>query len=267
MDDARETREIVRRRTGAVEWILFNRPHVLNAMSTRMEDLLLEACEEINRDPGVRAVVLTGVRSAKPAFIAGADFNCLGAIENRDDYRELEERGEEVLTAIEALRAPTVAALAGACAGGGAVIAAACDVRIASACLNFVFPIARTAGNCLTLKNYARLASMLGTSRAKDLIMSTAGMTADDLLAAGAVREVVADQDALHLRAQAVADRLAEFAPRTLWATKEAFRRLRDHGVPENADDDLLAACYLSEDFKEGVEAFQGKRKPAWTGR
>lgn len=267
MTDSGEGRDVLRRRVNAVEWIVFNRPHVLNAMNTRMEDQIIEACEAINRDPGVRAVVLAGVRSNRPAFIAGADFDCLGAIEDEDDYRELERRGEEVLAAIEGLRVPTIAALAGACAGGGAVIAAIADVRLASSCLNFVFPIARTAGNCLTLKNYARLASMLGANRAKDLMLSTAKMTAGDLLAAGAVRQVAADQDELHGLAQAAADRLSEFAPLTLRATREAFRRLRDHAIPEGADDDLLASCYLSSDFREGVKAFKEKRKPQWEGK
>lgn len=67
-------------------------------------------------------------------------------------------------------------------------------------------------------------------------------------------------------RAQQLAEGVAANAPLTIWATKEALRRLRERLVQEDADRDLIVKCYLSRDFREGVEAFLAKRKPVWTG-
>jgi enoyl-CoA hydratase/carnithine racemase len=161
---------------------------------------------------------------------------------------------------------PTIAAIAGACTGAGAAIAACCDIRLASPSARYGFPIARTLGNCLSMANYTRAAALIGFARLKDLIMRARLMDAQEMLACGLVAEVSPDEDSLLTRAQAVADEVASMAPLTLWATKEALRRIRDTLMPEGADSDLIVACYTSQDFKEGVEAFLAKRKPVWTG-
>jgi enoyl-CoA hydratase len=67
-------------------------------------------------------------------------------------------------------------------------------------------------------------------------------------------------------RAQALAEEVAAHAPLTLWATKEALRRMRDQLIPSDADSDLIRTCYMSADFREGVDAFLTKRKPQWKG-
>jgi enoyl-CoA hydratase/carnithine racemase len=91
-------------------------------------------------------------------------------------------------------------------------------------------------------------------------------MDAQEMLACGFISEVTPDEDSLLTRAQSLADEVASMAPLTLWATKEALRRVRDVLIPEDADSDLIVACYMSKDFKEGVDAFLAKRKPNWTG-
>lgn len=258
--------EILTERRGAVQWVIFNRPRARNAITPWMEDRLIEICREVDADPDIKALVLTGAAGDKPAFMAGADLSCLQSVKTPEDYTILEDRAEAAAMALEAVRVPTVAALAGACVGEGALLAACCDVRVATPSVRFGFPIARTVGNCLSIKNLARLSAILGTARTKEMIFSARLLTADELSGAGALRGVVAE-DELAGRTQELAEELAGLAPLTLWTTREALRRWRDHGLPADGDADLLRRCYLSADYQEGIAAFLEKRRPVWTGR
>ena len=98
------------------------------------------------------------------------------------------------------------------------------------------------------------------------VIMRARLMDAQEMRACGLLSEVTPDEQSLLPRAQSLAEEVAALAPLTLWATKEALRRVRDTMMPEDADSDLIIKCYTSHDFKEGVEAFLAKRKPVWTG-
>ena len=170
-----------------------------------------------------------------------------------------------MLDAVERCPVPTIAAINGACTGGGGSIAAACDLRIASASLKFGFPIARTLGNCLAAGNLARLSELIGAGRVRELIFTARLIGADEALACGLVGEVLPDEAALMTRADALATLVGAMAPLTLRATKEAMRRNRTASKAQ--DDDLITLCYMSDDFRIGMEAFLGKRKPEWTGR
>jgi len=256
--------ELITERRGPVQWITFNRPQARNALTWSMYSRLVELCQDVNRTREVRAVVLTG--AGGKAFVAGTDISQFRSVQTKQDALEYEARGNEVMSALESVRVPVIAAIAGACTGAGAAIAAACDLRIASPSARFGFPIARTLGNCLSMGNYARLVALLGFARAKEIIMRARLMDAQELLAAGVLSEVTPDEESLPRRAQELAEEVASYAPVTLWATKEALRRMRDRMIPEHGDADLIAACYLSRDFKEGVEAFLAKRKPDWKG-
>jgi enoyl-CoA hydratase/carnithine racemase len=256
--------ELIVERRGAVVWITFNRPQARNALTWNMYSRLETACHEINADRTVRAVVLTG--AGGQAFVAGTDIGQFRAFKTEQDALDYEARGNLVMSTLESVRVPTIAAIAGACTGAGAAIAASCDLRIASPSARYGFPIARTLGNCLSMANYTRAAVLIGFGRLKDLIMRARLMDAQEMLACGLLSEVTPDEESLPVRAQALADEVASMAPLTLWATKEALRRVRDMLIPEGADSDLIVACYTSQDFKEGVEAFLAKRRPNWTG-
>jgi enoyl-CoA hydratase len=256
--------ELISERRGPVQWIIFNRPQARNALTWAMYSRLAELCEEVNRNREVRAVVLTG--AGGKAFVAGTDISQFRAFKTEQDALDYEAGGNRMMSTLESVRVPVIAAIAGACTGAGAAIAAACDLRIASPSARYGFPIARTLGNCLSMANYARVVALLGYARAKEIIMRARLMDARELLAAGVLSEVTPDEESLPRRAQELAEEVASYAPLTLWATKEALRRMRDRMIPENADADLIIACYLSRDFKEGVEAFLAKRKPDWKG-
>jgi len=261
---AEDEDELIAFRQGPIQWVVFNRPRARNAMTWHMYERLVEVCEEVNDDRSVRAIVLTGAGGR--AFVAGTDISQFRSFSTEKDALDYEARGNHVMHTLETVRVPTIAAIAGPCTGGGAGIAASCDLRLASSSARYGFPIARTLGNCLSMQNYARLFTLLGPARAKDILLTARLMDAQEMLACGLVREVVADEESLLARAQELAEELATHAPLTMWASKEAMRRIKERLLPEGADSDLILACYMSRDFKEGVEAFLAKRKPEWRG-
>lgn len=256
--------ELIAMRRGAVQWVVFNRPRARNAMTWHMYERLVEVCEEVNRDRSVRAMVLTGAGGR--AFVAGTDISQFREFRTESDALEYEARGNHVMRTLETVRVPTIAAIAGPCTGAGAGISATCDLRLVSPSARYGFPIARTLGNCLSMQNYTRLFSLLGPARAKDILLTARLMGAEEMIACGLARELVPAEEGLLPRAQELADELATHAPLTMWASKEAMRRIRERMVPEGADSDLILTCYMSSDFKEGVEAFLAKRKPDWKG-
>src|SRR4029077_15211661 len=162
-------------------------------------------------------------------------------------------------------RVPTIAAITGACTGGGAGIAACCDLRIGTRTTKIGFPIARTLGNCLSMANYSRLAALIGPARVKDIIFTARLVEAEEAAALGLLSEVVEDVEAPPRRAGELAKLLASHAPLTLRATKEAMRRLEPRLSAEEGHD-LILMCYMSKDFREGLDAFLTKRTPQWVG-
>lgn len=238
--------------------ITFNRPQARNALTFSMYERLAE----IVASPGdVRALIITG--AGDKAFAAGTDINQFRSFSGAEDAQAYEARIDRVLSAIERCTIPTIAAIAGACTGGGAAIAAACDLRIAAAHSRFGFPIARTLGNCLSMSNLARLSALVGTGRVIEMIFTARLLSASDALSVGLVTEVLPDRQALDSRARELGMLVANHAPLTMWATKEALRRLRDSLPP---DEDLIRICYTSADFREGMDAFLAKRSPVWRG-
>jgi enoyl-CoA hydratase len=246
-----------------IGWITFNRPQARNAMTFAMYDRLTEICGEVEQDRSVKLLVLTG--AGEKAFVAGTDISQFRAFKTAEDAFDYEARIERVLGALESLRVPTIAAISGACTGGGAAIAACCDLRIGAANARFGFPVARTLGNCLAMNNYARLKDLIGAARAKELLFTARLMEAQEAERLGLLSEVLPDRAALMERAAELADHIAGMAPLTLQATKQALLRLQTRLSKEEGRD-LIRLCYTSNDFREGMEAFLAKRKPEWTG-
>ena len=244
-------------------WLTFDRAKARNAMTYAMYEAIEAAATRANEDAAVRALVLTG---AGASFIAGTDISQFADFRTAEQAYGYEDFMERILGALEGVRKPTIAAIGGATTGGGLAIAASCDLRIATSTATFGMPIARTLGNCLSLANLVRVASLVGIARTKDLIFTARIIPADEALRAGLVNEVVSDDASLHGRVTELVRTMAAFAPLTLWATKEGLRRIRDRMMADEARD-LVALCYTSDDFREGVRAFMEKRRPQWSGR
>lgn len=254
--------EILSQVRGHTLWITFNRPEARNALTFEMYEGLATLCREVPTDGSIRAVVIHG--AGGKAFAAGTDMTQFRAFDKAQDALDYEARIERVLEAVERCPLPTVAAINGACTGGGAAIAGVCDIRIAATNLKFGFPIARTLGNCLAAANLARLSSLMGAGRVREMIFTARLIAAEEARGCSLISEVLADETALMARAEELADTLAQMAPLTLRATKEAMRRVSTATRVEDAD--LIEMCYMSRDFRHGIEAFLAKQKPDWSG-
>lgn len=247
-----------------IAFVTFNRPKARNALTFAMYERLTEICRQANDDRTIKAMVLTG--AGDKAFASGTDISQFRTFDKAEDAFDYEARIDRVLGTLESTRFPTIASVKGACTGGGAAIAACCDLRIAAANARFGFPVARTLGNCLSMNNYARLVALIGPARLKDMIFRARLIDAPEALEIGLITEVVEEHAKVDERAEEVARLVASHAPLTLQATKEALLRLRSTISPGGGKD-LVLMCYMSEDFREGMDAFLNKRSPNWSGR
>jgi enoyl-CoA hydratase/carnithine racemase len=244
--------------------VTFNRPQARNALTFAMYGRLAEICQAANADDSLKVLILTG--AGDKAFAAGTDINQFRAFKTPQDALDYEGRIDRVLGTLEQCRVPTIAAITGACTGGGAGIAACCDLRVGTRTTKFGFPIARTLGNCLSMSNLSRLAALIGPARVKDVVFTARLVEAPEALSLGLLTELVEDVPALQRRSDELAQLIASHAPLTLRATKEALRRLQ-HRLSREEGQDLILMCYMSQDFREGMDAFLNKRQPQWTGK
>lgn len=247
---------------GPVGRVIFDRPAARNAMTWAMYAELGELCRRLADERSVRVVIFRG--AGGKAFVAGTDIAGFTDFASGEVGLRYEADMDGYLSTVEALPMPTVAVIEGWAVGGGLMIAAACDFRIATPDARFGAPIARTLGNCLSAKGYARLLAGFGTARAKRILLLGEMLTADETEKAGFLTGI-ADPDTLDATVDSLCERLLKGAPLTQAASKEALRRLAFHDLPDI--DDLVHAVYGSEDFQRGVKAFLAKTDPGWTGR
>jgi enoyl-CoA hydratase/carnithine racemase len=241
----------------------FNRPQARNAFTFEMYERLAQICEQADKDGSIKVLVFQG--AGDKAFASGTDINQFRAFKTPEHAIEYESRIDRVLTTVEECRVPTIAAINGACTGGGAGIAACCDLRIGTKTTKIGFPIARTLGNCLSMSSVSRLSALIGPARVKDLMFTARLIDAEEAKSIGLLNEVVEDISALQPRADELATLIAGNAPLTLRATKQALARLQRRLSREEGED-LILMCYMSRDFREGLDAFLNKRQPQWVG-
>ena len=227
-----------------------------------MYEEMVTACDQILSDTSVRAAVFRGVGGK--AFVAGTDISQFSDFKDGEDGVAYEDKVETYLTRVEKLPVPTICVVEGWAVGGGMAIANACDFRIATTGSRFGVPIARTLGNCLSAENLRGLTATLGLPMVKRMLLLAEMPEADELLKHGYLL-AVADPGDLDNVVVETLGKLLNHAPVTMRVTKEALRRL---GKDLTADDnDLIRACYGSEDFAEGVKSFMAKTPAAWSGK
>jgi crotonobetainyl-CoA:carnitine CoA-transferase CaiB-like acyl-CoA transferase/enoyl-CoA hydratase/carnithine racemase len=251
--------EVRSRRDGPVLHVELANPARRNALTWEMYDELQKLCVAARTDPGLRVVVLRG---AGEAFAAGTDIAQFTEFSRAADGLDYERRVGAVIEDLLAVPVPVLGVVDGPAVGGGLALAACCDVLVATDRAVFGAPIARTLGNCLAPAVVARLQRRLGVSRTMGMLLTARNIDAAEAAAAGFVHAVV-PPDELDTAAAELTERLASGAPRTLAGFKEIDRRL---GSVDVDADDVLADCYGSADFREGVAAFVARRAPRWSG-
>lgn len=243
--------------------VIFRRPEVRNALTFEMYEKIYHLCGDANTKQEIKAIVFAG--SDPSAFASGTDIGLLQAITDGKKGIEYEERIERVVGAVERCRVPTVAAIAGACTGGGAALATACDLRLGAKNMKFGYPMAKTLGNCLSLENCARLSFLIGPGRFKDLLFTARLMGAEEAYAAGLINEIVDEPKEVLSRGLALANRIIQHAPLTIRAAKEALLRIYERWQSVDFSD-VIEHSYQSNDFRAGVNAFIKKEAPKWSG-
>ncbi len=220
---------------GPIAMLKLSRPAALNALTWTMYQQMEAHLEHVAADDTTQAIIIHGEGKA---FAAGTD------IQQFQNFT-----GEDGIDAV----------------GAGLVIASVCDLRYATPASRFGVPIARTLGNCITLKNYRHLVDSFGAMRTKEMLFTGRLLTASDALQGGFLT-AIADEEQLIAHVTEVAQQISALAPLTIWSVKEAQRRL--NAAEEAVDfDDVVARIYSSSDFAEGVRAYLEKRKPNWRGQ
>ena len=260
------TKKILAQVSNKVGHIIFNNPERHNAVSLEMWDAVEEALTFFSGDDNIRVVILSG--AGGKSFVSGADISKFDRERgSKDAVDHYNSRIKVVYDLIENFAKPTIAMIDGYCIGGGLNLAACTDFRIVSKKSQFAMPAAKLAlGYPFQAVN--RLINAVGVAEAKLLMFTAKRIDAETALRLGFAQEVVAE-DALEQRVMEIAEMIADNAPLTVAAMKYISIQAMK-ADPDSRDmktcDDMVAACFSSNDYKEGRNAFMEKRKPNFVG-
>ena len=258
--------EILMQQDGAVATVIFNRPHLRNAISLAMWREIAQVAEGLGKDESVRAIVFRG--AGTEAFASGADISEFKEV--RKDVATAQAYNKETEAAYRALRRcpkPTVAMIYGFCMGGGMALAMACDLRFAAEGAKFGIPAGRL-GIIYGLDSTRQLVDLVGPAYAKDILFSARTLEAEEALATGFVNRLLPVSE-LEPYTYDYLKKVAANAPLSVCGAKQTIEALlEDGGVGRKEEIHRLSLeAYESEDYKEGTRAFLEKRPPRFQGR
>jgi enoyl-CoA hydratase len=263
-------------RDGHVATLWLDRPEQRNAMGPAFWNDLPVAMAELDADPEVRAVVVAG---RGRHFTSGLDLASMagdvlgGGAEQSPAARATRflatvTRLQRSITSVERCSKPVVAAIHGACIGGGVDLVTACDIRLCSADATFSVRETRLA-MVADVGTLQRLPRIVGRGHAAELALTGRDIDAARAKEIGLVNDVLPDVDALHAAARALAGDIAANSPLAVQGTKHVLQVCEDRTVDQGLDYVAVwnAAFLVSDDLTEAITAFFEKRPPAFTGR
>ncbi len=248
-------------RDEAVAIVTINRPEALNAINYATMDALLSAFGELDDDPDIGCIILTG---SKKAFVAGADIKEMQDKSYVEMFLANRQGGWEQFTAT---RKPVIAAVSGFALGGGCELAMMCDFIIAADNAKFGQPEIKL-GVIPGWGGSQRLTRAVGKAKAMDMILTGRMMDAAEAERSGLVARVVAVDDLLE-EAKKIAKTIASFSKPSVMIAKEAVNRAFETTLSEGVryERRVFWSLFATEDQKEGMAAFADKRKPEFTDK
>lgn len=242
-----------------VAYITINRPEKLNALNREVLNELAEAFQKVAVDSQVQGVILTG--AGEKAFVAGADIKELSSL-NELTGRMASQKGQQIFQSIEDTRKPVIAVVHGYALGGGAELAMACHLRIASESAVFGLPEVGL-GLIPGYGGTQRLPRIVGRARAMEMILTGKKIKADEARQIGLVNGVDEDPKAA---AEELMDQILSNGPVAVRsAIKAIYHSDNKRGFQTEAD--LFGALCITEDAEEGTTAFLEKRRPEFKGK
>ena len=239
--------------------VYFNRPKALNALNNQLFDELDAALDEVDANPDIKVLILTG--SGDKAFVAGADISELVKM-NPLEGKHFSRKGQKVFSKLEALPVPVIAAVNGFALGGGLEAAMGCDFIYASEKAKFGLPEINL-GLIPGFGGTQRLARRIGPNRAKELTFTGQIISAQQAFDMGIVNKITAPDDLLE-EVKKTAGLIASKGRAALRAAKEVIQNglNTDLETGNRIENDAFGLTMASPDAKEGTSAFLEKRKP-----
>ena len=256
-------RNILVETEGFLGIVTINRPKVLNALNLDTLKELDEAMAGLEAAPSVRAVILTG--AGDKAFVAGADISHMQSL-NPLEARNFARTGQRVMSRIENLSKPVIAAINGFALGGGCELSMACDIRVASEKAKFGQPEVNL-GIMAGFGGTQRLTRLVNPGVAKEMLMTADMYDAQAALKMGLVNHVVPAGELLEF-CKNMAGRIAAKGPVAVRLSKEAVNRGLEMDMEKALalEADLFAITFTTADKAEGISAFLGKTRPDFKG-
>jgi len=258
------TEKMISRKEAPIGWMIFNNPARHNAISLEMWEAIPVIVEGFEQDPQIRVVVLKGAGAS--AFVAGADISEFEKQRSGRHVSTYDERTRAAGRRLALCEKPTIAMIRGFCIGGGVAISLCCDIRIASDDSTFAVPAARL-GLGYAVDGIKNLLDVVGPAFTKEILFTARHFTSAEALEMGLINRVI-EERGLEDYVRDYCRRIAENAPLTIGAVKKILTELVNQ--PESYDrsmcNDLVTACFASEDYREGRRAFMEKRKPVFKG-